>query len=180
MDKDYYNFLKFRTDFIELLEKYKYELSGLGFDDGSMRLESIKNGSVYILKDTYSNYEAVDADWNPLPIDYILNMFPEKHDRPFNNKKVGIFTNNSNKAISIFEDLVGQNKNYINRYRKSKNNIDLLLEDGNYYTWIKTIDASKGHRCGKAYIDRNLTLKELQEIVIPICTCCKRKNIIVF
>lgn len=180
MDKEYYNFLKFRTELIELLNKYRLEISGTGFDDGSMRIESMKNGSAYILKDIYSNYEAVDTDWNPLPTNYILNMFPEEYTPPFKNKKVGIFTNNSNKAWLIFEDLANQNKDNINRYRKSLDHIDLLLKDGTYYTWIKTIDNSRGHKCQKAYIDKNLTLKELQEIVVPICTHCERENIIVF
>ena len=180
MDKNYYNFLKFRTDLIELLGKYKLKISGTGFDDGSMRIESIKDGSAYILKDICLNYEAVDTDWNHLPIDYILNMFPEEHTPLFSNKKVGVFTNNPSKALLIFEDLVSKNKDNINKHRRSLDHIDLLLKDGTYYTWIKVIDNSRGHGCGKAYIDKNLTLRELQEIVIPICVYCERKNIIVF
>jgi len=42
MNKEYINFLNFRTELIELLHKYKYEISGTGLDDGSMSISDEK------------------------------------------------------------------------------------------------------------------------------------------
>lgn len=178
MDKTVLNFISFRSELIELLNKYRYKISETNLDDGSMNIEDNK-GNAYILRDSYSDYEALDNDYNPLPTDYIINMFQEEHMTQFHNGKIGIFTNNRNKASAFFEDLYNQNKEDVERYRQGKDQIDLLLKDGDYYTWIKPIDMSRGHRCCKAFIDKNLTLDILQEIVVPICAYCTRKNIIV-
>jgi len=178
MDKKDLNFISFRSELLELLNKYKYEISGTNLDDGSMNIDDNK-GNIYILRDAYSDYEALDNDWNTLPTDYIINMFQEEHIPPFCNDKIGIFTNNRDKALRFFENLNNQNKENVERYRQGKDQIDLLLKDGTYYTWIKPIDMSRGYRCYKAFIDRNLTLNELQMIVVPICVYCKKENIIV-
>ena len=42
MKKDNLKFLKFRTELIELLDKYKYEISGTGDDDGSIQINDKK------------------------------------------------------------------------------------------------------------------------------------------
>lgn len=178
MDKNQLNFLQFRTELLELLGKYNYKISGTNLGDGSINVENNK-GNIYILRDAYSDYEALDNDYNSLPTDYIVNMFQEEHMNSFYNYKIGIFTNNRDKASIIFEDLYNQNKENIERYRQGKDQIDLLLKDGTYYTWIKPINMSRGHRCCKAYIDKNLTLDILNTVVVPICAYCTRENITV-
>lgn len=181
MDKNQINFLQFRTELIELLDKYKYEISGTNLDDGSMNVENSK-GNIYILRDTFSNYEALDNDWNTLSTDYILEMFSERQNSilPLKNK-VGVFTNDPSKARSLLEDLYNQNKDNTERYRQSNDSecMDLLLKDGTYYTWIKPIRMSRGHRCSRAYIDKNLTLTELQLMVLPLCVYCERKDVVI-
>jgi len=180
VNKEYIKFLKFRTELIELLDKYKYQISGTNLDDGSMNIEN-KNGVAYILRDSYSDYEALDFDWNLLSTEYILNIFPEVNTSPINNDNIGIFSNNYNKVYALFNDLYNQNKENVKRFRKSKEEINLLLEDGRYFVWIKPIDNSRGWRCSKVvYIDRNLTLNKLQYNVMPICCYCKREDIRIF
>lgn len=181
MEKSLEKFLKFRTGLIELLNKYRYELSGTGLDDGSININDLKNQKIFILKDGYSDYEALDSNWQSLPIDYILNVFSKDEDIfKLTNKKIGIFTNNRKKAETIFNNLRTQYENNISRYRESIGHIDLLLDNGTYYVWIKPIDNSRGHKVSGAYIDKNLTLDELFELVVPICVYCKRKDIIIF
>ena len=177
MNKQDLNLISFRSELIELLNKYRYEISGTGFDDGSMRIEDTKGKNIYLLRDSYSDYEALDDDWNTLSTNYIINMFPEDHMTQFNNGKIGVFTNKRDKASIIFEELYSQNKENVERYRQSKDQIDLLLKDGDYYTWIKPTDNSRGHRCYKAFIDKNITLDILNTIVVPICVYCTRENI---
>jgi len=180
MDKEYIKFLKFRTELIELLKKYKYEISGTNLDDGSMNIEN-KNGVAYILRDTYSDYKALDSNWNELSTNYILNMFPEDNTSPIENNNIGIFTNNYDKAYALFNNLHNKNKDNVERFRQSKEEMNLLLKDGRYFVWIKLRDSSRGRRCSKVvYIDRNLTLNELQYHVKPICCYCKREDIRVF
>jgi len=179
MNKNDLNFISFRSELIELLSKYKYEISGTNLDDGSMNVNDNRNGKIYILRDSYSDYEALDNDYNPLPTDYIGNMFQEEHITPFYNYKIGIFTNNRDKASIFFENLYGENKENVDKYMRSESQLSLLLKDGTYYTWVKPIDNSRGHRCCKAYVDKNLTLDILNTVVVPICAYCTRENITV-
>ena len=176
MNKQDLNFISFRSELIELLNKYRYDISGTNLDDGSMNIEDNK-GNIYVLRDTYSDYEALDNNYNPLPTDYIVNMFQEEHMTQFHNGKIGVFTNNRNKASMFFDNLYNQNKEDVERYRQSKDQIDLLLKDGTYYTWIKPIDSSRGHKCFKAFIDKNITLNMLHYSIVPICAYCTRENI---
>jgi len=184
MNKEYMNFLNFKTELIELLNKYRYEISGTGLDDGSMDVENKLNGSRYILKDGYSDYEATDSDYNLLSTDYILNMFPENNDNEypyFIDNRIGVFSNNYYKVSEFFMKLYNENKDNVERFRSNANEMDLLFKDGMNYIWIKPRDSSRGYRCrNKVYIDRNLTLNELEVIVKPICCYCERKDIKIF
>ena len=82
----------------------------------------------YALLDSYSDYEALDNDYNPLLTDYIINMFQEEHMIPFCNK-IGVFTNNRDKASMFFDDLYNKNKENVENYWQSKDNISLVLKD---------------------------------------------------
>jgi len=177
MNKNDLNFISFRSELIELLSKYRYDISGTNLDDGSMSIENNRNGKIYTLRDSYSDYEALDNDYNPLLTDYIINMFQEEHMIPFCNNKIGVFTNNRDKASMFFDDLYNKNKENVEKYWQSKDNISLVLKDETYYTWIKPIDNSRGHRCFKVFIDKNLTLNQLHTVVVPICAYCTRENI---
>ena len=181
MNKEYINFLNFRTELIELLHKYKYEISGTGLDDGSMSISDEKNSNSYILKDSYSDYEVTDNDYNILSTDYILEMFPENNNNYFTSNMIGVFSNNYYKVSEFFMKLYNENKDNIENFRSNTNEMDLLFKDGINYIWIKPRDSSRGYRCrNKVYIDRNLTLNELGSIIKPVCCYCERKDINIF
>jgi hypothetical protein len=76
----------------------------------------------------------------------------------------------------FFNKLVLEKKDYIERYIQSADDLRMTLKDGTYYVWVKPVDNSRGHRCSKAYIDKNLTLNELDK-VIPICILCSKNDI---
>jgi len=174
MDKNNYNFLKFRTELIELLDKYKYEISGTGYDDGSIQISNSRYGVLYTISDSCCDYEIYDEDFLE---EYILNCFEENVDNDYFNNKIGVFTKDRDKVEEIFTNIYHDKRQEIDYYRNSREMQEIRLLDGTQYLWIKLNDGSRGHKCGKAYIDKNLTLNELNYIVIPICIYCKRENV---
>ena len=175
-------FLKFRTELIELLSKYKYTISGTGYDDGSMEIEDIKEGKNYLLMDDASDYSTFRLN-NEAIVDivteYILGMFPEQQHTKLSRTNAGVFTHSRYKAEQFLDNLFQANRELVEQYKKSKDEIVLLLKDGSRYTWIKPTNSSRGYKCSKAYIDKNLTLNELNKIVFPICIYCARGDVLV-
>lgn len=112
--------------------------------------------------------------------EYILNCFEKNKQSNFNYSKIGVFTNDRDKAVKLFTNLYHDKRQEIDYYRNSREMQEIRLLDGTQYLWIRPIDNSRGYRCGKAYIDKNLTLDELNYIVIPICVYCSRENVTVF
>lgn len=175
MDKNNLNFLKFRTELIELLDKYKYDISGTGYeDDTSIEISNSRNGLLYSMSDSCNNYHIHNESFLE---EYILNCFEENVNNDYFNNKIGVFTKDRNKAEEFFTDLYHEKRQEIDYYRNSREIQEIRLFDGTQYLWIKPYDGSRGHKCGKAYIDKNLTLNELNYIVIPICIYCKRNDV---
>jgi hypothetical protein len=112
--------------------------------------------------------------------EYILNCFEENKENNFHYSKIGVFTNDRNKAEKLFTNIYHDKRQEIDYYRNSREIQEIRLLEGTLYKWIRPIDNSRGNRCDKAYIDKNLTLDELNYIVIPICVYCSRENVIVF
>lgn len=177
MDKNNFNFLKFRTELIELLDKYKYEISGTGYDDGSMEISNSRYGVLYTISDSYNNYQILNEDFLE---EYILSCFEENKEVNYHNSKIGVFTNDRNKIEKLFTNIYHDKRQEIDYYRNSREIQEIRLLDGTQYKWIRPIYNSRWHRCDKAYIDKNLTLDELNYIVIPICVYCSRENVTVF
>ena len=175
MEKDNLKFLKFRTELIELLDKYKYEISGTGYDDGSIQISNNRYGTIYTISDSCCGYEIYDENFIE---EFILHLFEENVKNNYFKNKIGIFTNNHDKAVKLFTNLYHNKRQEIDYYRNSREMQEIRLLDGTQYLWIKPNDGSRGHKCGKAYIDKNLTLNEL-DYVMPICYCL-RENVIVF
>jgi hypothetical protein len=175
MDKNDFNFLKFRTDLIELLNKYKFELSGTCFDDGTMNVHDIRSGKNHVISDSINYYQVYDEE--DFIEEYILSFFKDNKESRLNNSKIGIFTNDYFKASNFFTNLYHSKRQEIDFYRNSESIQEIKLLDGTQYLWIKPIDNSRGHRVEKAYIDRNLTLNELCYIVVPICVYCTTDNV---
>lgn len=181
MEKEDLKFIKFRSELIHLLEKYRYELSGSGFDDGSMDIVDIKNKKRFVLKDVTSDYGALkenDLSLIEVSFDYIIDMFSGDVPKWSSEiARVGIFTNNYLKAKHLFENIFENNKINIEKYINGENHKEITLKNGTRYTWIKVNESNRGCRCSQAYVDRNLTLKELQTIVMPICIYCEKENV---
>jgi hypothetical protein len=110
--------------------------------------------------------------------EYILNCFEENKENNFHYSKIGVFTNDRNKVEKLFTNIYHDKRQEIDYYRNSREIQEIRLLDGTQYLWIRPNDKSRGHKCGKAYIDKNLTLNEL-DYVIPSCYC-SRENVIVF
>ena len=173
MNKDHVKFLNFRNELLKLLNKYNYDLQGTQFDDGSMYVDN------FILT---GNYDAVwinDEDkWVYLMDEYILGMFSENtRFPPLNNNTIGIFSNNPSKADKILSELASNNKDNVKFHRKSKDFQELILNDETRYIWIKISNNSRGYKVSQAYIDREITLDELYDIIVPVCFYCTRDKI---
>lgn len=112
----------------------------------------------------------------------ILNAFPIENSMPYisDKIKVGIFTNDADKAENVLYKIFWDNIDVAQRFVNDKDTKSVLLEDGTWYVWIKPILKSRGHRCRKAYIDRNINVDVLYELVVPICLFCTRKDITIF
>lgn len=141
MDKYDFNFLKFRTDLIELLDKYQYELSGTCFDDGSMNICDTRSGKNYVISDSFSYYQMQDKD---IMEEYILHFFEENKEKRLNNSKIGVFTNDRHKALNFFNSLKNDKQNKVSKYVNSKEWQELELADGTRYVWIMPNDGSRG------------------------------------
>lgn len=110
--------------------------------------------------------------------EYILNFFNGNVKNNYCENNIGVFTNDRNKVEDLFNNIYHDKRQEINYYRNSIKRQEIRLLDGTQYLWIRPNDKSRGHKCGKAYIDKNLTLNEL-DYVIPSCYC-SRENVIVF
>lgn len=180
--------LNFREDLIKLLEKYDCEISGTRIDDECINLEINFCFGSYIMQGSYNNYNITKksgSKYENIIDNYILKHFPEHSStmRGLNNIKIhtGIFTNNKSKAENKIKEIYSKfNKNNIYNLLNSKHHKELQLIDGSRYVWIKPNSSSRRYRCASAFIDRELTLEELQYNVFPMCVYCGRDTVEVF
>lgn len=187
--------LQFRDELIRLCKKYNCSIFGISEDDGNgnmyLGVYDKKTGEeiYYIMKDHYNNYslEIEDDEYKtePLMDIVILNSFNRESGEMagLNNIKVqcGVITNDSEKARLKFIELYCKyDRNEVKRFVLSQYEKCLELYNGKIYVWIKPNDRTRGYRCKQIIIDRNLTLKELNEIVIPMCCACGRDDVEIF
>jgi len=142
-----------------------------------MEISDYKNGRLYTISDSCDNYQIYNENFIE---EYILHFFEDSKELKLHNSKIGVFTNDYYKALKLFTNLYHDKRQEIDSYRNSESIQEIRLLNGTQYLWIKPINNSRGHRCEKAYIDKNLTLNELNNIVIPICVYCRREDVVVF
>lgn len=185
--------LEFRDELIKLCQKYKCEISGTCRDSSDMNLEFYdkKNNltSYYIMKGSYDNYSLYTEN-DDYELECVMDRIISKEfDREsgkmagLNNIKVscGILTNDPAKAELKLQELYCKfDKNEIKRFVINIHEKSLELFSGERYAWIKLNDGSRGYRCGKIIIDRNITLEELRTIIPNMCYACGRNDIEIF
>lgn len=101
--------------------------------------------------------------------EFILNHFAKT--------KVGIFTSDEYKAEVILSEIYDRNRNDVKGFKNGREYKQLMLNDGTYYVWIRPTDSARGHKCRKAYIDKNIDIQTFEEIIVPICIFCSRNDI---
>lgn len=112
----------------------------------------------------------------------IINLF-NKEDNTYNFNKTtyGIFTNDTRKANMKIKELYYKfGGNQIKALISTEKYKVLILKDGTRFRWINFNEDTRSIRCGKAIIDRNIDLKELQTKVLPMCYSCDRNDIELF
>lgn len=166
--------LKFRDELIKLLNKYNYSIQGTVLDDGTMEVEDNNGSESYILS-SGDNYTVYDSDYKYVADDYILSRFgPEQNAYiSYFGNNIGIITNSRFKAQCWFYKFTEDNKDNIEWYKQSQYHIEVLTKDGKHYKWIQPNQSSRANKLGSAYIDRDVTLEELEYIILPMCFCSK-------
>jgi len=171
--KDIFNF---RSDLIMLLNKYNYSISGCS---EAIIIEDNTNNNCYtIANEDNSNYTILDENNNNILSNYILDKFPENTGiYQYYNGKIGIFTNSRHKCVQLLDILFAKNKDNVKVFRKSEKTLELILHDDTIYEWIIPDQDAIGYGCSKAYIDKNVTIDELHDVILPICILCSRDNV---
>lgn len=171
--------LQFKDELIELLQKYRYNISGDNLDNGDINIES-HDGERYILNDekTIIKEEFNESGYfeykSPME-EIILNSFKNKEQSEFcfanfAGYYIGIITNDRCKAESTMNNIIKEiDKEDISLYINNESNIKLILKDGKKYIWIKPLDNARGYRFKNAYIDKGIGLKVFYDVILPIC-----------
>ncbi len=118
-------------------------------------------------------------------IEEYLNRFLPDNGSPMsglNNVKVNtiIFTHNRHKAENRLNVIYNENKNNVRKYLKGKDDLQIWLNDGLRFIWVKPNRAARGYRCAKAIIDQDITLKELQDNIIGCLLYCGKSDVTFF
>lgn len=187
------NALEFREELLQLLKKHDCSISTYTDNDMKISFNKYEFNSTYSIGNRYSEYditrEEPDKYGNILDkkvIDeYILYHFPETDTSTEYLKNspitIGIFTNDAIKANTKFKEIYKFIKPFdIENICNSEYRKIIQLYNGDTYVWIRPREEIRGYRCEKAFIDRGLTLKELNNFVFPACVCCVKNMVKIF
>lgn len=181
--------LEFREELIKLYKKYDCNICGSYNDFNDDFIIEFNNGKNYVVKakgiSLYTNNINEEREY---VIDkYVKSMFgSEIRDMMgLNNVKVSciIFSNDSKKANERMEYILSQHMllNEVYNIVRVKEGIkEIKLKNGTRYMWCKPNDNSRGYRCNHTFIDRNLSLETIENVVIPIATYCSKDTVEMF
>lgn len=175
--------LKFKDELESLCKKYDCEISGRTGDDGSIDVSFPKQNYVIDYWNNIIFYFDENEDLKYPIDDVIKGLFDDEESKELgglNNIKVhcGIFTNNSSKAEDKLKEIMNNfNNEEIYGLILSSDRKELKLNNGERYIWIRPTDNSRGYRCKKAIIDREISYKELMEHVAYVCMYCGEEDI---
>lgn len=84
------------------------------------------------------------------------------------NKRVIVYGKTIDKAREKLENIL-DNMIYgdVHNFRKSKHDMQLLLKNGDIYTTVTGNESSKGHKWHYAYIDKDINIDILNEVILP-------------
>jgi len=92
----------------------------------------------------------------------------------------GIFTDSYEAAERILDRIFNKKNEDVKFYRKGKMELNLQLNNGMDYIWIRPIDYSRGYKCSSAYVDLAIHEDAILNIVYPVCIFCDKKTDIEF
>ena len=169
--------LEFRSELIELLQKYNYQISS-GGDLDFITIDT-PIGNTYDLNG--SELTVCSYDGHSIMKSYIEKFFEyNKLQQSWATYTTGIITMNEWKARVLFNKLHTESLEVPHEYIQSRTFLELRYSDGALTKWIKPDYSSRGYRFNRVYVDEDVTLTEFQRFVIPLCTYCNKEDIIVF
>lgn len=184
-----YKALQFKDELMNLLKKYKYDIHGNVSEDNSILIEDKSSGSIYYMKDKFSNYniqkeilvQDKEHDYKCVDLmeEYILRSFKDD-DFSFDTSKmnIGVITASEEKASKIFEEIANYNNRHIKRYINTVHHKEIIFNEGvSHVVWVRPHESSRRHKLKRAYIDKNISIEVFETIVRPVCTFCKREDI---
>lgn len=117
----------------------------------------------------------------------IKNMFNNEMTemQGLNNIKVAqiVFSNNSIKANSKMEEILEQHKSVACdciAVRNEDGIKEIRYEDGTRCISVKPNDNCKGYRCNHAFIDRDLSLEDVQNYILSVAFYCSKDTVEMF
>lgn len=179
--------LEFREELLKLCKEYGCELSSL-YTDRTIGVY-FRNNINYIIDNFSNRYSMYKENEDYELINVMEEIIKQAFDRDgsemagLNNIKVscGIFTNNYWKAREKLEQIWNTlNEDERERFLVSKDSLEIRLKNDKRYMWIKPNNQSRGYRFAKAIIDKDITLEELWNYILPICYACGRNDVEVF
>jgi len=81
------------------------------------------------------------------------------------SNKIGIITDNEEKARKFMEQISIKHKEKVIRFVKIGGIWELLLSDDKHYVWVSHCDGSKQYDFGKAHIDRDFAESGIVESI---------------
>lgn len=120
-----------------------------------------------------------------LTVEEYVNRYYEDCGSPLsglNNVKVDtiIFTNDVEKADKKLNEIYNNHKSEVARFIKGSWTSEIWLNDGSRYIWLRPLPGSKGYRCRKAIIDRNINFDDFLNYIDGVCLYCGKKDVSFF
>jgi hypothetical protein len=86
--------------------------------------------------------------------------------------KIGVVTFDEIKAREFMRKIELENKDKVIRFVKQDGVWELLLDDDRHYVWIEPTPDVKQTIIHKVYVDRNINIDIMNEVVFEICRNC--------
>ena len=167
LNNEEFNLLKFRDEYIKLLQKYDIELEANEL--GQIQLYT-NTGKSYLL----NGFNGIYNNDKNLMNEFILSSFNGHANNIVSRNIIGIISNDKEKVEDLFLDIKDKNKDIINQYYISNDNGGIKFNNGIEFIWSKYSGNVRGACFKKAIIDCNLY--ELDNFINYVAYGCCRYN----